>query len=374
MKRVLSYFWLFIFLAIIFVPLTDAIFSLQLDKTVDTEKRKLSERPTFRLDSMADFPSRFNNYFNDHFPFRKLLIKVHSMWSSEMFSVSAVSDVLLGEEGWLYLMQYNNINTLEEYKGMLELPVSKLESIRLNLERRKRILDSLGIKFVVFVAPDKHSIYPEYIPKSIKRRGPFPSRLDQVIQYLKEHSTVSILDVRGNLLEKKPTARYMSYMKTDTHWNDYGGFMAYQALMKELSITPYREEDFTWQQVPGIGGDLAGELSLQGPAQEPYRVACTSLRFPALEVKEIESGYGLAGLQSKKRVWSCPEGRQTKLLFFHDSFGIAMMQFLPYHFKETIDIHAYEFSPLILAKEKPDVVIYEMVERFVEYLDMQDLK
>ncbi len=373
MKRVLSFCWLFFFLAIIFAPMTDAVFSLGLDKTLDTEKRKLAEKPIYQLDSIATFPSQFNNYFNDHFPFRRLLIQIHSMWSAGMFKVSAVPDVVLGEEGWLYLMGAKYGNSLEDYKGTEELSELKLENIRLNLERKKRILDSLGIRFVVLIAPDKHSIYPEYVPKNIKRRGTFPSRMDQVVKYLKEHSTVSLLDIRETLREKKLASRWPSFMKTDSHWNDYGGFVAYQALMKALSMAPYGEQDFTWEQVPGTGGDLAGELSLSGATLEPNRVLCQPIQLPVLERKEIPNDYGLE-LQDKKRVWLWPEGKLQKLLFFHDSFGDALLKFLPYHFKETIAINTYQFSPVICTKEKPDVVIFEMVERWVEGIDTGDFK
>ena len=46
------------------------------------------------------------------------------------------------------------------------------------------------------IAPDKHSIYPEYLPDGLTPLGP-ATRLDQLLAPLRDHSAVAPLDLRG---------------------------------------------------------------------------------------------------------------------------------------------------------------------------------
>jgi hypothetical protein len=55
-----------------------------------------------------------------------------------------------------------------------------------------------------------------------------------------------------------------------------------------------------------------------------------------------------------------------RLVMFHDSFGTALKPFLAEHFSRAV----YDFSPMtfdqsILEREKPDLVIQEITERYL---------
>ncbi len=98
-------------------------------------------------------------------------------------------------------------------------------------------------------------IYPELMPGSLHRLHSH-YRADQLLAYMRAHSTVEILDLRPALLEAKP--RGLLYHHYDTHWNDRGALIAYQQIAARLkqwfpAIEPMRREDFV-----DVGGSTVG--------------------------------------------------------------------------------------------------------------------
>jgi hypothetical protein len=57
-----------------------------------------------------------------------------------------------------------------------------------------------------------------------------------------------------------------------------------------------------------------------------------------------------------------------KLLFIGDSFSHSMMQFLPAYFRESHFVRGNRLNPEIIQKERPDVVVIEVVERNISFL------
>jgi len=83
----------------------------------------------------------------------------------------------------------------------------------------------------VFFAANKHSIYPEHLPGSLRPVSE-KRRLDQLLDYMGARSDVRLIDVRPALLEAKKEKRV--YHWTDSHWNDLGAYHAYRAVMERL--------------------------------------------------------------------------------------------------------------------------------------------
>ncbi|MEJ0056479.1 MAG: hypothetical protein WDN75_12995 [Bacteroidota bacterium] len=359
------------FLIIIFFPLLDEGFGLHLDKSENTEKRILASRPNFSLESIEVFPSRYENYYNDNFSFRNSLVRLNSGITSKAYDLSAIPDVLIGKEGWLYYISKSQGNSREDYMGRLRVENFTLDSIKKKLERRSNYLNSRGIKFLVAVAPDKHSVYPDFIPSNVGKKGKFQTRLNQITNYLKANSSVQILDLRDALVDSRKTEPLPTFKKTDTHWNYLGGFIAYQRIMEALNMVPKSKTDFKWdQQGPGEGLDLAGMLGASEEFKELNEVTFTPLFKNDLVVNEIKE-YEKPLLGKVLRVFNNDQSL-PKLLMFHDSFGGAILPFLPHHFRESVFVTESAvfvtdlYSTAVIEKEKPDVVIMEMVERYAD--------
>ena len=63
-----------------------------------------------------------------------------------------------------------------------------------------------------------------------------------------------------------------------------------------------------------------------------------------------------------------------RLVVFRDSFACAWYQFLGQHFREVLYIWHHEWNRPLLKREQPDVVIDEILERFLNVYDPLDLQ
>ena len=360
------------FVLIIGLPLVDQLLELGLDTYVVAEKRHLAPPPIFQWNESVHFPQKYEAYFNDSFSFRALLIKINSYISRRAFGISAIPDVLIGKDGWLYLTSREYGSSLEDYMGLIDVDLGTLELIRNNLERRTKDLQDKGIQFLVVVAPDKQSIYPEYLLDHWRRNNRYLTRLDQIVQYLKVHSSVQVLDVRNSLLKEKREGNLPLYRKTDSHWNYFGAFIAYQEMMRSLSMVPYNKTDFEWKQQPFPSGDLAAMLAASDQYVEENEVTFSSFETNNISFVESENNYGTS-LENTRLVAANKNKLPKKLLVFHDSFGQGLFPFLSLHFGESVFINSNFYSTVIVEKEKPDVVIFELVERFSISLAWKEL-
>src|SRR5204863_1593742 len=89
-----------------------------------------------------------------------------------------------------------------------------------------------GIRFLVVVAPDKQSVYPDHLPP-IRRPIPGNRPLDRVLAGWHADSKLTVLDLRGPLIEAKQHAQV--YFRSDTHWSPAGCFTGYTHTVTALT-------------------------------------------------------------------------------------------------------------------------------------------
>ena len=258
--------WSLRLLALLFVVLTGMPLVLLIvvpaAQVAETEKRKLAafpEKPA-GIATIPPYPKRFEAWFNDHFGLRTALIHGHSRVKVGLWGVSTNQKVALGHDGWLY---YSG-DVMEDFRGVRRLGHAGLVYWQRFLEGKRDWLAARGVRYLFVVAPNKQSIYPEFIPARHTRVG--TPMLDQLLAHLKQNSDLEILDLRPALAAAKQTGRL--YDKTDSHWNERGAHVAYRAIMErlsawfpELAATPLTRFRVETETAPG--GNLAGMLNLK---------------------------------------------------------------------------------------------------------------
>ena len=92
-----------VFLIAIALPLAGMILRLD-SKFMLVENRVLASRPELTLDraALAEFPAKFEAYFNDHFGYRQRLIHWLNIIKVAGLGVSPSPNVILGQDGWLF--------------------------------------------------------------------------------------------------------------------------------------------------------------------------------------------------------------------------------------------------------------------------------
>ncbi len=359
----------FLFVIIIFFPTLDDVFHITKTPRLHRlqEQKSLAPKPAFRFDAVFDYLKRWRAYYEDYFRPRHQLIYLNNYLYAKYFGISPLPIVLIGKQGWLFMGKQNErVDEIRYYRSLEPFSPEELEHWRLALEKRRDWLAARGIRYLFVIAPNKSTIYPEFLPGHIRPARP-QSRLDRLVDYLQKHSDCSILDLRGAMLAAKKER--LIYRKTDSHWNKYGAYLAYREIMKTLAkyfpeAAPLDISNFKIYINDRNGGDLAIMLFLHTNIFREKVIEMKS-RFP-LQAKSGELIKGkFPGV--KQSVHENPGAKLGTVLVVHDSFAARLKSFLSEHFKRTIYLRDWNlgFYTNLIKKEKPVVVIEEMAERFL---------
>jgi alginate O-acetyltransferase complex protein AlgJ len=337
--------------------------------TADLENRTLASFP--HLDgtwtAWRNFPDAFTAYFADSFAFRPMLVHWQAVTRLKLFDVSPSRAVIKGRDGWWF---YADDGAMDDYAKAPPFTADELEQWRRTLQDTTDWLRARGIAYLFVIAPDKHQIYPEYMPATIRRA--LPSRTDQLIAHLAAHSTVPVLDLRPALLQRKPIERL--YHRTDTHWNDRGAYVAYTAIMSSLaplvSLTSSTgalpalrfapRDAFDAGDVRQDGLDLARTMGLSEVLAEDDLVLAPRRPRAATIVEPLKpEPHGIEA----RLVTELPDASKPRAIVFRDSFGSGLIPFLSEHFRRAVYLWQNNLDPKVIAAEHPDVVIQELVGR-----------
>jgi hypothetical protein len=356
------------FLGLIWLPTLDHFFKLD-HARMPNENRLPAVWPKFKgIGQSRDFITGVENYFNDHFGFRKRLIRWNNHWKHQLFRTSTLKEVLVGREGWLF---YTGAQMLEHWTRQAAWTEQDLQNWRRLLELRRDWLHQRGIKYLFIVPPDKHTVYPEYLPDWMVKSSK-PAKLQQLADYMKTHSTVEFIDLTQSLIDAKKIR--VDYLKTDTHWNNFGAFVAYQTLAQALTrqfpeLQPLPADTYDWKPAPQPRGDSAILLGSDS-AVETMGFTYVPLRpLPLLKVIFDPIRLPHQGTKETRPCYTRNEQASGKAMVFHDSFARSWLQFLGQHFKEVIYVWQYNWDCALIERERPNIVIDETIERFFNLED-----
>ena len=354
-----------LFFTAISLPLLFSVFSG--NSTVSlTENRTLATRPQIpkSFHDIQSFPQTFENYFNDHFGLREQFVNV-SNYLVRLLNDSPSENVVQGKQGWLFLKGEKHFSPLRDAQNLDLFTETELYAYSASILEKYRWLKARGIAYIFIVAPNKHTIYSEMLPTYIRKQNP-DSALTQLMDYLKSHTQVPILDLRHPLLDSKSSSPFLLYDKYDTHWNAYGANIAQYEILKKMDqllpnkITPHLYRDDEFRLVDSRFGDLARMMGEMESYLRGHQVP---------QLMETPIPYKVIGeIGPSSHVILCDSGKLSALIY-RDSFFSSLQPYLTPYFRYAHYITQYIPRPTILdiqreiKIEKPDIVIEEIVER-----------
>jgi hypothetical protein len=347
-----------IFCLVLFLPLLGKeVPSINFDPEIE-ELRNLNEPPSFSLKDVANFSNQYESFFNDHFGFRNWLIQLNNRFRLNIFGVSGSPKVLAGKDGWLY---YTGNQVIDDYRGVNKFTNEDLKQWQTVIEKKQRWLASQGIEYLFLVAPNKASIYPEYLPDGIVRVGN-SGPLDQLVAHLNQYSTVKILDLRETLRTQKKEG--LLFFRTDTHWSFLGAFFAYEQIASQLvsnfpQVKKISRDELNIDIQLRNGGDLATMLGMQRTLKEEVS-QISLLNTRSTKIMEVSDSF----------IMETPDQQLPRAVMFRDSFTTALVPYLSENFSHIKYIwkrwnNATPMEQIIL-ETQPDIVIEEVVERYVK--------
>ena len=262
MKKILS----LLFVSLLIAPAVAWVVGLNLDMDVD---RLGLEPPGL---SGADLLSNeyylaFDQYVHDSFNLRSPLLLAKSWVGYHVFRTTDSPDVHIGRNGWLYGRK--SIEGDRKEASSEEMDVGRFV---LELHALERIIQASGRGFFYIVAPDKSTIYPEFVGFVPQTDSSAPSRYDLFLENTTAHPLQSLVRLDEKLKEEKERGAQL-YDKTGTTWNGVGAMVAAHVIHRQLlrHHDEKRPPDYSLLAMAD-NGDLHRKLMGLSPSVEPEPV------------------------------------------------------------------------------------------------------
>jgi len=358
------------FCVLISLPLISRVIPLEPEGR-STEKRQLASEPVLEAKDLLSYPDRFTNYYDDNFGFRKSLIRWNALVKGAGLKVSPKkSMVVFGKNDWMF---YTGEGIIDFYRHASLFTPEQLQRIQRKLENRHQWLKEQGIDYYLTIPPLKGTIYPEYLPGHLTRLNE-QSKLDQLVEHMAMHSEFDIIDMRPALWEAKKERQV--YYSNDTHWNLPGAFIGYQVLAQRIAedhpeIKPFELSYFTEIDEWKDNADLTNMIGLNDVFLRHKILLMPANGFNADDGPEVK--YPMEIFFKYRPMFRENDSLQgPNLVMFRDSYTVYLKPFLSEHFHRSVFIWTPLFHADIVEIEQPDIVIHEMLERFIDDLLLDD--
>ncbi len=321
------------------------------DEEIGNEERTEFPKIVTEDGVQYDYFSRLGEWFEQSFAFRPQIISADAEIQSRLFGVSNLDSVVKGRGDWLYYS-----SSLDDYLGRRTLSSRSVKNIVRNLKLTQDYVKAGGADFIFTVAPNKNTLYPQNMPYYYSVKSS-PLRNADFLASELALAGVNYCDLFAAFKNEEE----ILYLKQDSHWNDKGAMLAYNAILDSLgkqhndyaAAEAVREKTFF--------GDL-GKMLYPATAKPEYNYqydihASYSYATPTKSVED-------AVIKTEN------PAAQGSLYMYRDSFGNALLPFFANAYGKAYFTKAF---PLNLSADmganKPDTVAIELVERNIDWLE-----
>jgi len=311
--------------------------------------------PPTTIDRLDKFRDKFIKYIDDNFGLRAELVRLNVLVNS-WIGVSSVPGLLIGKDSWFFLK--TDFASLDQFRGLNRFTDRELDAWIDAADGYRRWLEAQGIAFMVVVAPNQQTVYPEHMPDYATRVWP-ETRLDQLSRRLRERqSPVTWIDLRASLWAARGRGRL--YNKYEGHWNALGAFVGYSAMMQPIG-----------KMFPGASTLTIDDFTI-GSTKSRWNIPPLMETFPILSQKRPSH---VTATELVATVNNQPVNKVTTdiaggpdVMVYGDSFAEPfLMTYFNQSFRSAMFVPT-NHSPFpvdLIAKHRPNLVIVELVERYL---------
>jgi alginate O-acetyltransferase complex protein AlgJ len=261
-------------------------------------------------------------------------------------------DVIWGKSGFLF---HRDHDALEQLRGPVVFRGRQIEVWNEALKLRNDWCLANSCKMRLLIIPEKHVVYDQFLPDWIRISDSRPSiqLMNSVDSAIKSKFVYPIDELR------EASRRGQTFLKTDTHWSSFGAFTAYQALIRslqsEIRLEMPDEADIYWGEAPFVG-DLG--VRLEPEVGEQITNAIPPTKYALTYLNRIFD-------RGAVHVYASERADLPRCVIFRDSFSNALIPFLMQTFSRVVAVSSLSCLYDLLEHEKPDVVIFAVIERFL---------
>jgi hypothetical protein len=284
---------------------------------------------------------------------------------SNTVDLSTVTDrrladnVLLGKDGYIFLRNDRN-KTIPQITGKFTLTGRLLRAWGTLFDLRKSWFEQRGIDYFYISAPCKECVYRDYLPEEIQVSEDRPlMKLKKHLERLGADDIIYPLDELISSNNSRPT-----YPRGDSHWNWYGAFVGYHALMGKVNarraesgkaqLPVLSEEDVEFSDV-SMDSDLSIKIGLTDI------VTNGTVRAP--KARCVKSN-NISNIGNYK-IFENENKNLPRAVLFRDSFSNYTVNFLAESFSRLVVVWQPNIDYSIVKSENPDIVISQQAERFM---------
>lgn len=343
----------------------------------ETENRVLAGLP-FSIDRTARTISTshesIESYINDNIGFRSFFVKFYTNLKFKGLGIVTSDRNQKGRDDWYF---YNDENNIELVSGAY--PDFDEKTLAAICEQQMRIQEKLreqGIEYVLILSPSKVSIYPEMLTSGDYAVGKTPA--DQLADYLEGHSDLHVVRVKDALLKEKQESTEQIFFKTDTHWTEYGAYMAYREVITSLNRWGLVQSSpvdvrFVPSTYSGEFSKMLGDPSLL-PAEQVPKSEILHPNAVAVQdgerFQKFQEELAKENNREENRLFRNTSSDGPDLLLFGDSMFNYwnMPELFAEHFAHYTYVRSAAIDQGMIDAVKPQIVAYEITERFLNRL------
>jgi alginate O-acetyltransferase complex protein AlgJ len=364
LKNISNFGFVIVFFLIILVIFGNNLTHLVADG-VSTEKRTLATCPQLTKsndEKIREYSNRifngvkdFEKCFDDNLSFRNYIISLTNFAKVKYFGISPVGNIEKGLQDWFY---YNEPGIVRTFSGERQYTEQEKSNLKQILQKRIEFLNSKNIQYVQIVVPNKLTMYPEFLPKTITKQNDDTA----LAQYSKIAESISGLKFVNLAKELQKTKLYSQiFYKTDSHWNHTGMILGYNKVVDFLvgKIKMLNSNSFN-QTVKEHVGDLSFFMNTINYIKDDNQLFYEVKNPQAINQNKSLSHQIIedTGEKVEYEKWINPNINLPKAVLIGDSYTDAMRPFLAenfgelYYYKNTNGFAYNEIEEI-----KPDVVI-----------------
>ena len=343
----------FIIFMIVWVSVILLNIFLPVDEFSSQENRYLATFPSFSFEKLVsgEYTANLDEYLNDHFSIRNLLIKIDSL-KEQLILKTENKEIYIGEDGNLF----EKFKYSEENKQNVEYITNKVNELSKQINK--------DMYFVII--PNSTYINQNDLPKYAHVENQ-----EQIISdTYKKMPNIKTIDVVNKL--KANNDEYI-FFKTDHHFTSLGAYYVYEEICKEMNIEYPKLNEFN---VIKVSSSFLGtydskvqiinqqtddiyvyenDLNTKGIIAE-YDGNITNSIYNEKYLQEKDKYSYFLNSNNAKVVIKTANTNGKKLLVIKDSYAHIMAQFLVQNFEEVhlIDPRYYR-APISEYIEKNDI-------------------
>lgn len=338
------------------------------DNTSLEENRNL-EPPTAILNGASlnmGFPSEYDRWFKDHLGLRNTLININACIDYYVFNQFPDStNRAINKTG---VMSDGEYASQQSYAHTNLLSDEQLIELGNSYQKINDWLCNQDIQFYFVQNVEKYEIYPESYLTGICQIGDI-SKQDQIVNYLRNYTTVPCIYTKDALLENRNTYKIYNDWSDFAHWSPRGAYIGYLELMNTMNdygnnLKVLSESDYKISIVDA-GEHVYNYLYQEDIREEFNLINPQSIRSNLTDIISVETGFNLRNVYENP---SLEDGK--KVLIFDDSyFYMFIIDDIAESFAVTWDLSHSELInlPDIINIYKPDIVILEIAQRSDSY-------